>query len=232
MKLIKDLTISFMLLSSILYSSSKMQQVKSKDSTSSSISLPSARLNSKVSVERALSRRRSVRQYQNTPLKLSDLSQLLWAAQGITNKRYGLRTAPSAGALYPLELYILVGHVENLAQGIYKYLIHEHKLARLSKGDQRVKLYQYSLNQGPIKNAPLVLLFTAIYDRTSKKYGERAGRYVHMEVGSALQNVYLQAETLGLGTVMIGAFNDYKIKQLLKLAENEYPLAIMPIGKK
>ena len=194
------------------------------------VSLPAPQFDGRTSIENSLLERRSVRQYRDENLTLGELSQLLWAAQGVTSRR-GYRTAPSAGALYPLEIYIAAGKVIDLAPGIYKYEPNEHKLVKTYDGDRRRDLWGAALEQDPIKNAPVVLVFCAIYERTTRKYGERGIRYVQMEVGHAAQNVCLQAVSLGLGTVVIGAFNDNEVKKVLKLDTDEWPLCIMPAGK-
>ncbi len=194
------------------------------------IILPQPRYDSKVSVEEALSNRRSIRSYKDQPITLKELSQLLWAAQGITEKLGG-RTAPSAGAKYPLEVFVVVGKVEGLEQGIYRYDPEDHSVIGFKRGDLRENLTKAAIGQPCIKNAPVDIVVTGVYSRTMEKYGERANRYVHMEVGHACQNIYLQAEALNLGTVVIGSFHDNDVAELLKLKE-EKPLAIMPVGKK
>ncbi|MHC1635207.1 MAG: SagB/ThcOx family dehydrogenase [Candidatus Methanospirareceae archaeon] len=198
---------------------------------SGKIKLPEPRYDSETSIEEALLKRRSIRAYKEEPLTLAELSQLLWAAQGITDER-GFRTAPSAGALYPLEVYVVVGEVENLPKGVYKYKPHEHELIMVAEGDRRVELCDAALSQSPVKDAPVVIVFGAVYERTTRKYGERGIRYVHMEVGHAAQNVYLQAVSLGLGTVVIGAFYDEEVKHVVNMTEEEQPLYIMPVGRK
>ena len=194
------------------------------------VSLPAPQFDGKTSIEKSLIERRSIRQYRDKDLTMGELSQLLWAAQGVTSRR-GYRTAPSAGALYPLEIYIAAGKVSDLAPGIYKYEPDEHNLLKTCDGDKRINLWRAALEQSPIRNAPVVLIFCAIYERTTRKYGERGVRYVHMEVGHAAQNVCLQAISLGLGTVVIGAFNDKEVKRVLKLEADEWPLCIMPAGR-
>lgn len=195
------------------------------------IKLPEPKYQSKISVEEALSKRRSARSYRDEPLTLKELSQLLWAAQGITDERRGYRTAPSAGALYPLEIFVVVGKVEELQAGLYHYDAKEHSITMKAAKQLRAKLSNAALGQNPVREAPVNLVFTAIYQRTTQKYGQRGKRYVHIEVGHACQNVYLQAETINLGTVIIGAFRDEEVKSLLNL-KSEEPLAIMPVGKK
>jgi SagB-type dehydrogenase family enzyme len=191
--------------------------------------LPEPKLSSKTSVEQALSERRSVREYGTDFLSIGDISQLLWAAQGITVK-WGGRTAPSAGALFPLEIYVVVGQVKGLKPGLYHYDPGKHSITKKVDGDLREKLTEASLYQDEITRAPATFVITAVYERTMKKYEQRGIRYVHMEVGCVGENIYLQAETLGLGTVFIGAFEDEKVKKALGIEEE--PLGIMPVGKK
>ena len=195
-----------------------------------SIKLPEPQYDSNVSIERALLQRRSIRNYTQEPLTLAEISQLLWAAQGITNPR-GFRTAPSAGALYPLEIYIAAGKVRKLPPGIYKYKPHGHELIKRVEGDKRKELYLATLSQSAINEAPVVFVFSAVYGRMTGKYGERGINYVHMESGCAVQNVYLQAVSLGLKTVVIGAFYDSRVKKILNSEPDEQPLCIMPVGK-
>ena len=178
-------------------------------------------------LEKTLQERRSRREYTNQALSLKDLSQILFAAQGITSEGGG-RTAPSAGALYPLELYAVVGNVEELAPGVYHYNPQKHSIKKILDGDKRKNLENVALGQSPIGKAAIDLIFTAVYERTMQKYGDRGIRYVHLETGHAAQNVYLQCESLGLGTVVIGAFSDEQVKTVLNIEEE--PLYIMPIG--
>jgi SagB-type dehydrogenase family enzyme len=193
------------------------------------MNLPEPKLKSQTSVEEALSKRRSVREYEGDSLSIEQVSQLLWAAQGIT-KEWGGRTSPSAGALYPLEIYLLAGKVKGLKPGLYHYEPGKHSLVQTQEGDLRKKLSEASLDQDEILNAPATIIITAVYARTIKKYEQRGIRYVHMEVGATGENIYLQAESLGLGTVFIGAFEDEKVKMVLEIEEE--PLGIMPLGRK
>ena len=195
------------------------------------ITLPEPRCDSDVSVEEALLKRRSVRNYTDEALTLQEVSQLLWAAQGITDPS-GKRTAPSAGALYPLELYVVVGGVEDVAKGVYKYEPQQHELVRVLDGEQRKALAAAALNQQSIAQGAIDIVITAIYERTTRKYSDRGIRYVHMEAGHAAQNVYLQAVAMNLGMVVVGAFYDDQVKEVLNLPENEEPLYIMPVGRK
>ncbi len=194
------------------------------------VKLPEPVFEGAMSVEKALAVRRSVRNYSHRPLTLAELSQLLWAAQGLSSPR-GLRTTPSAGALYPLEIYIMVASVNQLASGIYKYDCRKHLLLKTGESDIRAELFDAGLRQGAIKNAPVIMIICAVYERITAKYGERGIRYTYMEAGHAAQNVYLQAESLGLATVAIGAFHDSQVKQIIHMMKTEQPLYLIPIGK-
>ncbi len=196
------------------------------------IKLPEPKYDGSTSVEKALRSRRSIRAgYQDIPVTLSDLSQMLWAAQGITGAGR-MRTAPSAGALYPLEVYVVAGNVTDLQPGIYVYKPEIHSLLRIADGDKRAELSRAALRQPAIKDAPAVIVISAVYERTTIKYGERGIRYVHMEAGHAAENVYLQAASLDLGTFVIGAFDDDAVKKAANLTIREQPLYIMPVGKR
>jgi SagB-type dehydrogenase family enzyme len=195
------------------------------------IDLPEPQYDSEVSLEQSLLERRSVRDYSGQPLTLQGVSQLLWAAQGLTDP-VGFRTAPSAGALYPLELYIVAGDVEGLPPGVYRYQPDGHQLAKTLDGDQRAGLASVALEQSCVEEGAVDFVFTAVYERTTGKYGERGIRYVHMEVGHAAQNLCLQATALGLGAVTIGAFYDKEVSRLLNLPADEQPLYIIPVGRK
>jgi SagB-type dehydrogenase family enzyme len=205
------------------------------------IKLPPAKLTSKISLEEAIVKRRSIRRYRMEPLTLFQLSQLLWSAQGITAARK-LRAAPSAGGTYPLEIFALIGKEgvvasetklskEKLQPGIYHYEVSSHSLVLHQPGDVREKLAEAALDQGFIANAPIDIVICALYIRTSHRYGRRGERYVHMEVGHVGENIHLQAIALGLATVEIGAFNDEEVRKVLRLQEQIKPLYIMPIGK-
>jgi SagB-type dehydrogenase family enzyme len=195
-----------------------------------SIALPEARKTGDISVEQALARRRSVREFQDTLLTLADVAQLLWAAQGITDAE-GHRTAPSAGATYPLELYLVATRVEGLSPGVYHYRPADHTLEKRGDGDLRKALMAASLDQACVGKGVAHLVFAAVYARTTERYGERGIRYVHMDVGHAGQNVHLQAEALGLGTVVVAAFDDERVRAILGLPAGEEPLYIMPVGR-
>lgn len=193
------------------------------------ISLPEPAKDGAISVEKALAGRRSARSFADRPLTRQDVAQLLWAAQGITGER-GLRTAPSAGALFPLEIYLATGSVENVPAGLYHYRVESHDLERVSGGDHRSSIAEAALGQGAVRNAPALFVFTGVFPRTMEKYGRRGMQYVFMEAGHAAQNLLLQAEAMGLGHVPIGAFNDEVMGEIMKLGEGTHPLYILPVG--
>jgi len=183
-----------------------------------------------MSVEEALFRRRSVREYSPQSLTLEEVSQLLWATQGVTSSQRGFRTAPSAGATFPMEIYLVVSRVDGLASGLYRYDPYENSVQMEVEGDLSRKLARAALDQYWVSEAAVNLVIAAVYERTTMRYGERGIRYVHMEAGHIGQNVYLQAEALGLGTVVVGAFHDEQVKKVLKIKEE--PLYIMPVGRR
>jgi SagB-type dehydrogenase family enzyme len=187
------------------------------------IALPTPRLTGDTSLEEAISNRRSVRAFTDEPVSWQDISQLLWAAQGITDSR-GLRTAPSAGALYPLEVYVA------LPDGVYHYLPQGHVAESVSVRDARRELWEAGLQQEPLRQAPAVFVLVAVYERTEAKYGERAERYVELEAGHAAQNLLLQAVVLNLGAVPIGAFHDDQVQAALPLPPDHRPLYLIPVG--
>lgn len=204
------------------------------------IELPKPAYNSDTSIEKALKERRSIRKYKDKPLSLSEISQILWSAYGITKPikdgpsflRGGLKTAPSAGALYPLEIYVVAGNVTDLPAGVYKYKPDGHKLVKIADGDRRIELYKASLNQDWVKEAPASIVYSAVFSRTTEIYGKRGQeRYVCMDLGHSAENIYLQAVSLNIGTVAIGAFYDTKVKVIVNMTKEEEPLYIMPIGK-
>ncbi len=194
------------------------------------IPLPAPQTTGPLSIEEALFQRSSVRELRPEPISLAEAGQLLWAAQGIA-RQGGYRTAPSAGALYPLEVLLVAGSVHDLSPGVYRYRPRDHALAPILEEDLRGKLAAAALGQSFIKDGAAVLVITAVYERTTAKYGQRGIRYVHMEVGYASENIHLQAAALGLGTVAVGAFHDDRVQELLNLPANEHPLLIMPVGK-
>jgi SagB-type dehydrogenase family enzyme len=187
-------------------------------------SLPPPSLTGTTPLEEALARRRSTREFGTTPLTTAELGQFLWAAQGITGAG-GFRTAPSAGALYPLEIYVTT------AEGVFHYEADGHRLSTVGHDDARQALYEAALRQEPIRRAPAVFVVTAVYARTAAKYGEERGpRYVHLEAGHAAQNLLLEAVALGLGAVPIGAFDDEEVQAALGLPPDHAPLYLIPVG--
>ncbi len=198
-------------------------------STSNPVNLPDPRFESEVSIEETLYKRASLRQYADEALTLEEISQVLWAAQGENQK--GTRTAPSAGALYPIEVYVLVGEVKSLSPGLYHYGQNSHALTLLVEGDLRAALTERSLSQESINQAPAVIVFSGVVERTADKYRDRGERYMWMEVGHITQNILLQAQALNIGGVSIGAFDDEEVHELLMMEENEQPLYVIPLGK-
>jgi SagB-type dehydrogenase family enzyme len=196
------------------------------------IKLPSPNIQGKISLETAISKRRSVRRFRAQPLSLAQLSHLLWSAQGITGSG-GRRAVPSAGATYPLEIFVVIGThgIESLAAGIYHYQADSHSLSLHLSGDLRQKLADAALGQGFVANCPIVIVVCALYPRTAYRYGRRGERYVYMEVGHVGQNVALQAVALGLATAMVGAFEDEEVRKALKIEEQIKPLYIIPVGE-
>ncbi|MEN8180732.1 MAG: SagB/ThcOx family dehydrogenase [Pseudomonadota bacterium] len=198
--------------------------------SSDMINLPEPRLGSDYSIEQAIHNRRSVREFSSKPLTLAEVSQLLWSAQGMTDDK-GLRSAPSAGALYPLVLYLVVGNVKGLNPGIYQYSPVGHQLSQTRDGDSRMDLARAALQQYWIAESPALLVFAAIEKRTTRKYGTRGIRYIHIEVGHSSQNVFLQAQSLGLGAAVVGAFDDSRVKAILNMPAEEQVLYLMPFGR-
>lgn len=192
-------------------------------SAKESLNLPKPMRHGDLSLEEALERRRSHRSFSGKPVVLDALSQLLWAAQGITDPE-GYRTAPSAGALYPLELYVVT------AAGAYHYEPRRHRLSVLAPGDLRDEIHHAALEQDVLLEAPVIFVIAGVYERTEGKYGGRAERYVHLEAGHAAQNLLLQAVSLDLAAVPIGAFEDAQIQKVLSLAVDARPLYLIPVG--
>jgi SagB-type dehydrogenase family enzyme len=195
------------------------------------IKLPPPVFKSNVSIEEALLKRRSVRRYNDDSLGLQDISQLLWAAQGITEELGGGRTAPSAGALYPLELYVVNGSISLLSPGVYHYLPVPHSLLQIATGDLRKSLTAAASMQGALNRGAAIIVIAAAYKRTTRKYDERGIRYVQLEAGHAAQNICLQAVSLHIGTVTMGSFKDSLVKNIVHLPNDVDPLYLMPIGK-
>jgi SagB-type dehydrogenase family enzyme len=192
--------------------------------------LPKPKTDGEISLEKALAERRSVRDFVREPLTLQQVSQILWAAQGET-ARDGLRTAPSAGALYPLESYLQAGDVQDLEPHLFHYQPHGHELVRVVDGDHRERLAHAASEQSWIAEAAAVLVLCAVYGRTTRKYGERGRMYVHMEAGHVVQNVGLEAAALGLGSTVVGALEEEVVRRILRVPKRQVPLCLIPIGK-
>lgn len=188
------------------------------------IVLPPPIVKGEVSLEECIAERRSVRRYESRKVRLDEMGQLCWAAQGITDERRGFKAAPSAGATYPLELYLMN------SEGLFHYIPETHKLVMLKNQDLRASLAKAALGQEFIEEAPLDFVVTAVYQRTTRRYGERGKMYVHMEVGHVAQNIHLQAVALGLSSVPVGAFYDDEVSKVLSLVEEEIPVYIIPVG--
>ena len=186
--------------------------------------LPAPSKEGKMSLEQALAGRRSIRSFKAEALTREQISQLCWAAQGISDPKRGLRTSPSAGALYPLELYVVTG------EGVEHYVPKGHALEKHREGDLRGKLQGAALGQSCVGKAPATFVIAAVVSRTQRKYGQRAERYVWMEVGHAAQNILLQATALGLGAVPVGAFRDEEVAKALSLPADHAPQYLIPVG--
>lgn len=191
------------------------------------IKLPEPKMEGGIKLNEAINGRYSCRKFLNKKLSLEQISLILWAAGGPSRYK---RTIPSAGATYPLELYLIVGKdcLEGTDEGLYHYNWRANALKLHLPGDLREELAEACLGQDFVAQAPVSILIAADYNRTVSYYGERGRRYVHMEVGHCCQNIHLEVASLGLGTVVVGAFRDQQVKVLLKLKED--PLAVMPIG--
>ncbi|OPX20750.1 MAG: hypothetical protein BZ151_02445 [Desulfobacca sp. 4484_104] len=198
------------------------------------VNLPAPSLKGRMSVEEALQTRRTIRRFGHRALSLAQLSQLLWAADGVTDPKRGYRSAPSAGALYPLDLYVAVGErsVADLPPGVYHYLPDQQGLELITPGDIRKELAKAALYQSWMAEAPIMVVITGAYARCTRKYGERGVLYTHIEVGHVGQNLFLQAEALGLGAGIVGAFENQEVSQIMNLPTAQEPFLIMPIGYK
>ncbi len=194
------------------------------------IQLPAPRFKSNTSIEEAICQRRTHRAYKKTPLTIKEISQLLFASQGITNKKEG-RTIPSAGALYPLEVYLTVGNIKGILPGVYKYEPEAHQLIKILEGDKRKELLKATLFQFWIKEAPAVIILCGVFWRRTMKYRKRGETFVFMEAGHSAQNISLQAVSLGMGLACVGGFDKKRVKKILNLGKNETPLYLLPIGK-
>jgi len=195
-----------------------------------SIKLPEPNLKGMMSLEEAIMKRRSIRDLKDESITLEELSQILWAAQGITSKD-GKRTVPSAGMTYPLEVYILVRRVNGMNPGIYHYNPSYHDLNSIKVGNYSDELKQAAFNHVSISEGGITIAITADFSRTTSSFGERGERYVYLEAGHCAQNIYLQVTALNMGSVVVGSFNDQEVQKALSLPENHKPIYIIPIGR-
>ena len=186
-----------------------------------------------LSVEEAIMRRSSVRQYADSPLSLEEVGHLLWAAYGVPRRGEKRRTVPSAGATYPLSVHLVARAVTGLTPGVYTYRSEEHSLVEIATGNHfPTQLSRAALGQRMVGEAPVIVVLSAVYERTTRHYGSRGVMYVHMEAGHAGQNVSLVGEGLEIGSVMVGAFDEGMVKKILGLPPNETPIYLIPCGKK
>lgn len=202
------------------------------------LKLPEPRYDSEVSIEKALLERRSVRKYTGEPLTLQEVSQLLWAAQGISDSK-GHRTAPSGRAAYSVGVYMVAGNVQGLPASLYRYKPAEHELIKVADRDSRAELAKTTLKgkvpyeQPWVKEGAIDIILTGVYDSLSEYLGDDRGiRSVHMEVGHIAQNIYLQVAALQLGMVVVANFLDEPVTKILGLPQNEQPLYLIPVGRK
>lgn len=224
--MVKGKSIIFILLACAFFTCACPAEEAKMQRTGVKITLPDPILKGDLSVEEAVSKRRSVRSFAPKDLTLQQISQLLWSAQGITDSSRGFRSVPSAGALYPLEIYAVY------SEGVFHYLPYSHQLERLSDKDARPYLAGAAWGQAAVKEAALDIVITAVYQRVTSKYGSRGTRYVDMEAGHCSQNIQLEAVCLGLASVGIGAFSDEEVSACLNLPKDHQPLYIIPVGHK
>jgi len=194
-----------------------------------SVKFEAPRKDGAVALESCIWRRRSVRSFKDQALALSDLGQLLWAAQGLTGEE-GKRAAPSAGELYPLGLQVAVKKVNGLAPGVYRYRAKRHELLLGRAGERHEQIVLAASDQDWIATAPAIICIAAQFERTTERYGRRGRRYVEMEAGHAAQSLMLQAVALGLATTIVGAFSDEDVKRIFDLDADETPLCMIPVG--
>jgi SagB-type dehydrogenase family enzyme len=194
-----------------------------QENTGGIVDLPAPEKRGTLSLEEALYKRESVRSFSSKALTAKEISQILWAAQGRT-RHWGGRTSPSAGALYPLEIYVA------LREGLFRYLPDQHQMLQLREGNLMTPLSEAALGQGCVREAPAVVVITAVYGRIERKYGSRGERYVKIEAGHAAQNILLQAVSLGLSAVPVGAFYDEKVSRVLSIPDDHKPLYLIPVG--
>jgi SagB-type dehydrogenase family enzyme len=210
-----------------------LSEVTGPMASTGSISLPDPRTDGGVSVENALMERRSIRSFNDEPLALDEISQLCWAAQGVTDDK-GHRTSPSAMATYPLQLYLLAGNVTGLPDGVYHYSPQWHNLTVISKGDVISELFSSSMagKEDWRKSAPAVFVVTGVFERMNRIPGQDLSRFVYVEAGTASENLLLEVVSLGLAATYTAGFDENKTEEYLRLASGETPIAIIPVGHK
>jgi len=194
------------------------------------VSLPKAKTRGAVSVETALSQRRSFRNPTATPLSLAEVGQLCWAAQGVTDEK-GHRTAPSAHAAYPLQIYVLAGGVRDLPAGLYRYLPGSHALELVRPGDGRADFVRRGVGQAWVEKAPVVFVITGTIAKMSGM-GDRGPQFMAIEAGLAAQGFFLQAQALELGSTFVGGFRPAEAREALQLPAGEEVLGVLPVGHK
>ena len=214
----------FLIFLSYLYCGTIMPAEGREMKTQERIVLPEPKRKGEMSLEESILRRRSIRSFAPKELNLEQISQLLWATQGITDKRRGYRAAPSAGALYPLEIYLIKG------DGIFHYNVENHSLKKTGDSDVRAKIVRAAWGQSFIQEAPVSIVICAVKSRITSRYGGRGNRYVDIEVGHAAENLHLQAVALGLASVPVGAFTDSEVKKILGLPRDTEAIYIVPVG--
>ncbi|HII06353.1 MAG TPA: SagB/ThcOx family dehydrogenase [Methanotrichaceae archaeon] len=203
----------------------------SKQESSEIIELPDPRIDGGISVENALKERRSIRSFTDEPLYLVEVSQLLWAAQGETDDA-GHRSAPSAMATYPLEVYLLAGNVIGLPAGIYHYSPQDHNLIVIASGNRIPALFNTSSDRVDWREkAPAVFVITGVFERMNKIPGQDSSRFVYIEAGAAAENLLLEVVSLGLGSTYTAGFDENRTKEYLRLSEGETPIGILPVGR-
>ncbi len=196
------------------------------------VNLPTPNTHGNLAVEKAIKQRRTVRSFADEPVTIDHLSQILWAAQGVTDEGGLKRATPSGGALYPIDVYAVVGKngVRGLARGVYLYDPPLHSIRKIVVTDQREDAAVAALKQMWMATAPVILVLTAEYTRITVKYGKRGKRYAMIEVGHIGQNVFLQCETLGLAAGIVGAFDDKDVARAINAKNDHEPLIMMPVG--
>ena len=205
----------------------------SKQEASDVVKLPQPRTDGGISVEKALLERRSIRSFRNESLTLDEISQLCWAAQGVTDDK-GHRTSPSAMATYPLEVYLLAGNVTGLPAGVYHYSPQGHNLTTISLGNKISDLFNSSMGgrEDWRRVSPAVFIITGVFERTNKIPGRDLSRFVYIEAGTAAENLLLEVVSLGLGSTYTAGFDENKTKEYLGLSPGEEPIGVLPVGRK